>query len=493
MSACFRLADVFSDHMVLCRNKPIRVFGKARSGRKINAQLGGQSVCSFAYASNFELGFAPMEAGGPYTLTVSDGETTVSFVDVWIGEVYIAGGQSNMEMELQNTQDGKHLSAQADYPQVRFYTVPRNFGFNTPDAAAWRVVEPGTCGNVSAAAFHFAVRLQAHLGVAVGVIGCYWGATSVSCWMSEEALRRIPSGRFYLDDYAQRMGEKSDAQYDAENELFERSLNEWNAAADELRALNPAITQTQIDAKIGPCPWFPPIGRMSPYRPFGLFETMLKPLAPYTLSGMLYYQGETDAQYSQHYEELLTSMVLEWRYLFRDESLPFLNVQLPMYIARDQEDDRSWPEIRKAQENVSDKLANTGLAVMIDCGEWDNIHPLDKKTVGERLYLQALSTVYGEQVSSAGPRAVAMLQKEDELTVVFNLPIRGSEQAYALFEIAGEDGIFVPATAQINADRATLSAASIRSPLYARYAWVNYGLVNVFGENGLPLAPFMMD
>ena len=194
-----RLAAVFGDHMVLCRRKEIRLFGEAADGRVVRAELNGHAAETAARNGAFLLLLPPMEAGGPFTLTVTDGETTLSFADVLIGDVYLAGGQSNMERELHNADHGAEAVAKADNDQVRFYDTPKQpywceAAEQAERAARWKVVAPGACADVSAVAFHFAMRMQAQLGVPVGIVDCYWGGTSAACWMDADTLRETAEG-----------------------------------------------------------------------------------------------------------------------------------------------------------------------------------------------------------------------------------------------------------------------------------------------------------
>ena len=219
---------------------------------------------------------------------------------------------------------------------------------------------------------------------------------------------------------------------------------------------------------------------------------MLKRVVPYTLSAALYYQGEEDASRPNYYESLLSSLVIRWREFFMDDDLPFVNVQLPMFIGKDCPDDKTWPIVRQAQHRVWRTLRNTGLAVLIDCGEFDNIHPTDKRTPGERLCDQLLPLLYGGPAKES-PRAVAKYAEGNVLTVRLSAPVQAKDGPADLFEIAGKDGIFYPADAVADGELIHLSAKEVPRPVMARYAWVNYGVVHLFGDNDLPLAPFLID
>ncbi|MCE5343925.1 MAG: sialate O-acetylesterase [Eubacteriales bacterium] len=494
MSTALRPAAVFGDHMVLRRDRPVVLFGEAEEGKRITAALEGRSVAATAREGRFQLRLPPMPAGGPHTLNITDGETTFTYTDVLFGEVYLAGGQSNMELELKNADDGARLTAEADYPLIRYYNVPKLPWLDEQALAAerqacWRAVAPGTCGDMSAVAFHFAARLQAELGVPVGVIDCYWGGTSAVCWLTEAALQSTVEGRALWTAFSAAIAAKTQAECEADVLVHDEAVDKWNKHIEVLRAEHPAMSWTEITHRVGPCPWGPPPSRKSGFRPAGLVETMVKRVAPYTLTGFLYYQGEEDAKHAGLYRALLSSLILCWRRLYYDETLPFLFVQLPMYMDSTQRDDRQWAVLREAQEQTYQSIRHTGMAVMIDGGELDNIHPTDKKTVGERLYHQALRVVYGRTGEAESPRAVAMYRDGEELVVSLSSAVK-AEGEPALFEIGDETGVFRPAKARVTGTSLRLWAEGAGEPLTARYAWVNYGVVNVYGENGLPLAPF---
>ena len=497
-----RLAPLFGSGAVLARDKEIRVFGAAEDGAALRAVLAdasgtvlAEAVCT-AEEGRFLLRLAPQSAQTGCTLSVTDGTETVASTDIAIGEVYFAGGQSNMELELQNADEGPELIEKHLDPDLRYFNVPKKPIWNedavqAEAASHWESIRPGYGKDMSAVAYFFAAKLRQKLGVPVGVIDCYWGGTSITCWMDEVALRRTAEGQRYMAEYAEKCGGKTMAQYLEEEAAFGQYCTEWNQKADALRQENPDITWPEINGKIGQMQWNPPVGPGAPYRPGGLVETMLKRVVPATLTGFLFYQGEEDAWRSNCYDELLVSAVKRWRELFRDEELPFLNVQLPMWIASDGTEDGCWGRMRHMQERAWKRLRNSGMAVIIDCGEFDNIHPTDKRTPGERLYEQALSVVYGEQ-GKESPRATGKYTEGGVLTVTLTAPVtaRGEE---TLLEVAGQDGRYARATVEIVGNRLRLTSPEVPHPVAARYAHVNWGKVQLFGENGLPLAPFILD
>ena len=229
-------------------------------------------------------------------------------------------------------------------------------------------------------------------------------------------------------------------------------------------------------------------------RPGGLYECMLKRVAPYTLGGFLYYQGESDDHKPQFYEKLLGTMIGNWRRLWMEDTLPFLLVQLPMHRFKQDPDWKNWCLIREAQMAVFRSIKNTGIAIITEHGEFNEIHPKEKRPVGERLALQALYHVYHKikDVEAFGPMFRDLRYEKDYLELFFDYTEEGFDirNQVSGFEIAGADQNYVTADVVMTHNSIILSAAGLRNPLYARYLWTNYGEVTVFGKNGIPLAPF---
>lgn len=497
-------AAVFSDHMVLQREKRIAVFGTGEDGRRVEARLGGASASCTVRDGRFLALLPPLPAGGPYELTVADGETELLFSDVLIGEVWLAGGQSNMELELQNCRNGAEELANSRNERIRFYNVPKaafpSGELDRAEAASrWKVCGPDAAADCSAVAYFFARRLQAELDVPVGVVDCYWGGTSVSCWMSRERLSRTAAGQKYLDDYDARIGGKTDEQYDGEMRAYNGEYNAWCARVEARRRRDPDVTWEVLNAECGLCPWPQPAGRKSPFRPCGLYGTMLRRVQPYALRGFLYYQGEEDWNRCGDYREMMCCLIDQWRADWGDDELPFAFVQLPMYAAKADfdagRDDKRWCVLREAQWRVSRTVRNTALAVILDCGEFDNVHPLDKQTVGLRLALQALNRFYGVPIAADGPSFRSAAEENGRLRVFFDHAESGLvclPETLAGFEVAGEDGAYFPADAEIDGETVLVSSAKVPRPKFVRYAWTNWGPAPLYNGSGFPAAPFRM-
>ena len=496
------VASLFTDGAVLCRDKEIRIFGRADRGETVHARLEDAHGRTLAEAAalagdgRFLVCLPPQMAQAGCRLVLRCGTEQAAAEDVVIGDVYLAGGQSNMELELRDALGG--TDPIPDDPLLRFFNVPRIAMVCDEQQRAlrgtrWQPVTRETAGYNSAVASWFGTAMRRkHPDIPVGIIGCYWGGTSVACWMDEETLESLTEGRRYLDDYAQKCaGITMEAFLEAEAEA-NRKMAAWTEAAEAYKATHPDASGEEIDGVLGKFPWNPPMGPGSPYRPAGLAESMLKEVFPATLTAVLYYQGEEDAWRTVHYDLLMEAMIRFWRNGFQAPELPFLFVQLPMWLDYGAEDLFQWAGTRLAQATVRDRVRNTGMICLLDEGEYGNIHPVNKRPVGERLAELAGQMLYGE--GEVSPRAVERWTSGDTMTIRLSAPVRTPDgEAPQLLELAGEDGVFRPAEGRIADDLLTIRAEGVEHPAAARYAWTDWSdRVNLFGENGLPLEPFRM-
>ncbi len=361
------------------------------------------------------------------------------------------------------------------------------------EEARWHAVAPGQGGENSAVAYFFAAKLRERMPeVPVGIIGCYWGGTSVTCWMEEETLRTTAEGSRYLDEYAAQCGGITMEAWLEKDRVFWETLHAWEKAVADCQAARPGAPWKEIEAVCGPAPWNPPPGPGSPFRPAGLAVTMVREVVPVALTGILYYQGEQDAEATDQYDVLMKLLIRSWRELFREDYLPFLFVQLPMWLNLDAEDLRSWAKLRLAQAKARDEVPGSGMICLLDQGEYGNIHPTAKRPVGERLAELAGAMMYGG--GEVSPKAVGKRTDGDTLIVSLSAPVtvRGGGEP-ALLEIAEEQEDFVPAKAEIHGNSLVLRADGVRRPVRARYAWTDWSdRVNLFGVNGLPVEPFSL-
>lgn len=502
--AKFKAAAVFSSNMVLQREKDVKIFGGGSNGDTVTVTFCGNTVSARVREEKWCVVLPPMPAGGPYEMAVSNGKDTFTFTNVMVGEVWLAGGQSNMELELQNCTNGKETLQTDKTPHVRYYYTQKNCVmdekfFADEENTGWSEFNSESAKCWSAVGYFFARELAAKLGVTVGIIGCNWGGTSASYWMSREALERDIDTKAYLDDYDNAIAGKTDEQLKKEYEDYIEYDKAWFEKSQEVYAKNPKASWDEVCAYCGPNLYPGPLCPMNPFHATALYDSMIKRVCPYTIKGFIYYQGETDDSRPNTYFKLFKALIQLWRDDWGDDTLPFIFVQLPMHRYEADPDYKHWCVIREAQMRVYDTVKNTGIAVIIDCGEFNEIHPKNKLPVGHRLYLQAMYQVYGDKsIDAFGPIYDKAVTDGKTMRVYFRhaengFEIRG-ENGLTGFELAGEDKKFYPAKAEINQDNTiTVSADEVKEPLYLRYLWTNYSEVALYGKNGIPAAPFRTD
>ena len=472
-----RVPALFGDHMVVQRDMPIHVWGWADPGETVSVDFRGETAVTIASPDGrWDIYLEPTEAGGPYDLAI-DGENSIRLTDILVGDVWVGSGQSNMEWPLERANDAEREIAAAQYPEIRYFRVVRKAADTRQDdvEGEWRVVTPATAGEFSGLAYFFARHLHTELGVPFGIIQSAWGGTPAQSWASSRAFAADPA----LAEFAAKFkaeGEAAKPGYDAAFADWERRAAEAEAAGEEAprrpprpRQLNPANT------------------------PSWLFNAMIAPLTPYPIRGVIWYQGENDANNRQAflYRRLFRSLIEDWRHEWGQGAFPFLFVQLPNF-ARVVENSQ-WPELRESQA-MALGLAGTGMAVTIDIGDSNDIHPGNKQDAGLRLALAARAIAYGEQgLAYSGPMYRQTTRQGSALRLWFDHAgsgLQARSAPLAGFELAGPDGKFVRADARIDGSSVILTSPAVQSPVRARYAWADDPQGNLFNGAGLPASPF---
>ncbi len=494
-------AAVFSSHMVLQRDKRVAVFGMGTAGERVRVSVPELQVaeeCTVNPDGTWKTYLPAMKGGLKLTMTVDGDGSHQEFTDVVTGEVWLAGGQSNMEFFLVNSNGGAGELKCSDSVNVRCYNVFRNTFVDEnyekiERTNGWKYASEENAAEWSAVAYHAAKVLSEKLGITVGIIGCNLGGTSASCWVPECDLREHLSLKPYLDDYAKGTDGKTRDEMIREYDEYMEYHTAWEKRMQKCYQEMPCIKWDEVIARCGENRYPGPMNIKSPFRPGGTYETMLRRVTPYTIRGFWYYQGENDDIRPETYYTLLTAMIRRWRHDFGDKTLPFILHQLPAFCYEDAVEAKNWCPIREAQMDVYQTVKNTGINVILDCGEFANIHPTDKKPVGERLAAQAEALVYGGSEKAAfGPVYRDFAVEGNTLIVYFDhaedgMELRGAGEG---FELAAEDGGYVPAKAEICGNSVKLTAERLEKPARVRYAWKNYPEYSLFGVNGIPASPF---
>lgn len=421
-------ASIFQSHMVLQRDKRICVWGTARPGEEIQITLQGRNeTCTADAEGRWRALCGPFAASFGETMVVANGPETLAFADVQIGEVWLAGGQSNMEFHMRYDLE-LNEAQKTPRDDIRFFDYPEVSYVGQIDEAdygknylRWRKAVPSELERFSAVGFYFAVELREKLGVPVGIVGCNWGGTPASAWMPREAIA-AGGGQVYLDDYDQAVQGVDVPAYEAafranpmnyNVDLLGNPVSEAFMLSSTVEEAMGKVRAMGIPLPDDPMAGLPQVGPWYPQRPAGLYEAMLLPLAPYGIRGFLWYQGETDGDlHPECYETLFPALIASWRRLW-GEALPFLFVQLAPFTRWMDIQSGPYHIVRAAQQHTADTVPGVYMAVTSDAGQEFDIHPKKKRPVGHRLALQALKNVYGQaDVLAEAPRLLS-LQKAD--------------------------------------------------------------------------------
>jgi len=497
-----KLPALISDNMVLRQGMKVPIWGKADAGEVVTVSFAGvrASVATDSHGE-WKVEIGPLSEGGPFEMTVS-GKNTVTLRNVLVGEVWICSGQSNMEMAIDpkspsgagGVNNAEQEMASAKFPKIRLFKVKKVVAGQPQEDTEghWVETSPKTVGGFSAVGYFFGRELYKVLGTPIGMIESAWGGTPAESWTSRDALQSDPELRPILEE-----SDKQLADYPKLLEEFRQKLGEWERPAGEAEAQGKPVPKPP---KMPTDPRSDPLGRAS-----GLFNGMIKPLLPYAIRGVIWYQGESNADNPDRYRRLFPAMIQDWRRAWGEGDFPFLFVQLANFQVRStaswgygspSDPPSLWPELREAQL-MTLSLPKTGMAVTIDIGEGYNVHPKNKQEVGRRLALAALHVAYDRPVVFSGPIYRAMSIENDELRLKFDhvdggLITKGSDSLEG-FEIAAEDHRFVPAEAKIDGDTVVLHNATVSHPVSARYAWLDDPPCNLYNKAGLPASPFRTD
>lgn len=498
-------ADIFQSGMIFQREKPIIIWGKGEPGKTVEVSIKGTSAAArISPDGAWQAELPAMQASEGETVSITCGEERITLTDVAVGEVWVAGGQSNMEFHMRYEKHLKDVKPGCENRRLRFFDVPeityegqeKNFDYTA--VGIWRKAAPEDIDHFSAVGYYFQRELSQELDVPVGIIGCNWGGTSSSAWMTPESAER--TGKPWVENY-RRKAEK----LDMEKYWQEQKTNPMNNRGDFFgdpfgefimpRTPSPEEVAAFF-AGMGAAAQAPDPDALSPQSiPGILYERMLKTIAPFGIRGFLWYQGESDDELDCQwlYEDMLSALIGDWRALWNDAGLPFLIVQLPGFDSWLEIRAKDYPAIRKCQEAVTQKVPHTFLCSISDSGEELDIHPKNKKVVGERLALLALGHVYGKDLLCDAPTLSAVNRNGKTITLTFahaqgGLEIRGGD-IQALEVTAG--GNPVPFRTEISGESLIITAETDHPEgfkiAFARSAWY---LVNLYNKSGIPAIPF---
>jgi sialate O-acetylesterase len=466
------LPKILASHMVVQRDLPVHVWGWAAAGEPVTVTFRGESRSTQAdNLGRWSIYLAPGKAGGPFEVVVK-GTNTITLDDVLVGDVWVASGQSNMEFEMRKASTAAVDLPKADNAHIRLMIVRKatsDYPLTDVDGVSWVASTPESAKEFSAVGWYFAREIESREHVPVGVIDSTWGGTPAEAWTSLEALGSDASLAPVFTAFAHMSGRESTA-----------ILEEKQRA----RQIEEAKAQGKPIPQFG---WHPTLNSWGPAM---LWNAMIAPLTPFPIRGVIWYQGESNSpiERAPSYERIFRTMIEDWRRQWQVGDFPFLYVQISNFKSGPHE---IWPVIREAQRR-SLELRNTGMAVTIDVGNPDDVHPTDKLTVGQRLALGARAITYGEEVEYSGPAYRQVTPEGSSLRVWFDhaagLEAKGGP--LTSFEVAGPDGNFVPAQAKIDGETILLTSDAVTTPVAARYGWANSPDCHLFNRAGLPASPF---
>ena len=501
VSAEVRLPRIFGSHMVLQQEKPLVFWGWSDPSETITVSLGTETQQAKANErGEWKVTLPARKAGGPFAVKVS-GSSTVAFEDVLIGEVWLASGQSNMEMGIGMCRDGKEEIAAANHPEIRLFMVANRW---TPEPKAdleaakageskpegiWKVCSPQTIGEggwggFSAAAYYFGRELQQQLHVPVGLIDATWGGTRIESWTPPEGFAAVPA---LQKEYALvQLGDPRTAQHQQRLEQTLTDTERWLAAA------RLALTrQTLVPAMPAyPAELQPPHDVQNAT---ALYNGMIHPLHPFPIRGAIWYQGESNSDEGRLYTERMKALIGGWRNVWGDNDLAFYYVQIAPYdySGNGERIGAFWEAQTEAQA-----IPGSGMVVVNDIGNLKDIHPANKQDVGRRLAAWALAKNYGKSdVVYSGPTFKAMSPEGEKLRLTFDHVAGGlasrDGKPLSWFEIIdAEEGGFVKADAGIDGATVVLSAPEVKHPVAMRFAWHMLAEPNLMNSAGLPAGAF---
>lgn len=616
------LSPLISDGMVIQRETEVSIWGKATPGENLNLSFLDKDYNTLVEEDgSWEILLNNLKSGGPFIINITSAGEAVTVKDVYVGDVWVLGGQSNMQIPISRTLDLFEDEVKDDnYPEIRQFTVPMVYDFHKPvdelSDGNWVSVAPDTVNSFSAIGYFFSKKIYDKYNIPIGLLFTAIGGTPAEAWISEDTLTRFD--RFqeiiklckddsYVEDIVNKENEDNNRWYtelyQADKGLQDQALRWYREEYDdkdwrtiklpgsfrgtELEPIRGVVwlrkeinlpehmegkegklvLGTVIDAddtyingvKVGSTGYlYPPrrynipegllkagknvitvrtiltqniggfvrdmpyyikvgeeqvpvwgiwkykVGAITKpqapttffqYKPSGVYNGMIYPLRKYAIRGVLWYQGESNTGNPYDYKELFEAVISDWRKLWRQGDFPFYYVQLANHCPWRMEPEVSgWAKVREAQRQVM-KIPNTGMAVTIDVGMYNDLHPWDKKSVGERLALWALNFVFGEKNVCSGPIYKRMSVENDSVRLYFDhvgsgLVVKG--ERLETFEVSTDDGVFYPAEARIDGENIVIRSKNVKNPVRVRYAWAdNPEDANLYNKEGLPASPFI--
>ena len=492
--AALKLPTVIGDNMVLQRDQDLKIWGWDNAGQEVSVSFAGQTVKGKANdKGRWEVTLKPLKTNAkPQKLVVSgSGGEKITVSNILVGEVWLCSGQSNMAFTVGSSYGGDLDALTAKYPEIRMISVPQ-VGVQEPQdnfKGQWEACEPGVTTSFSGVGYYFGKMLHQALGVPIGLIDNAWGGSAAEAWVRRDLLEKDPQYKSLMERW---VGLEKTFDFDAQMAAFKIKQTEWKAKVKEAKAAG----------KPAPRAPRPPRNVLAgQHRPANLYNGVLHPVIGYGMRGAIWYQGESNAARAHEYRNLFPLMIQNWRDEWGQGDFPFYWVQLADFkVELAEPADSQWAELREAQTLTMKKLKNTGEAVIIDIGEGRDIHPRNKRTVGERLARWALAKDYGfDKLAHQSPTYQKMEKKGNKIMLTFDHI--GARGLYSFdtrepvgFSIAGADKKFVWAQGKIvGKNQVEVWSDKVKDPVAVRYAWTDNPVANMSSFENLPMTPFRTD
>lgn len=465
-STILQFADPLTNNMVVQQNKAFTVWGQAEPGFEVKIKADWTLPIEVVADLNGKFkGIIPVPLVQPgdfskHTLSISSGNEEQTLNNILIGDLWICSGQSNMQFSMKEVVDAEVEVAQVNEPHIRLFNTGLNFSnkpIDTITSGQWQKATPETVKDFSAVGYYFGKTLSDSLNIPIGLLFTGIGASAAQAYVPRKVLAADPVlDSIYLQPYL--TGDKYKEH------------------------VNGGFSFEKVT------------------RPYLLYNALINPFTNLSVKGIIWYQGEANRHDRKEYTHLMYKMIESWREAFGQGNLPFYYVQVAPFFY-DIEDPKmaDYAFFREAQENIS-KMSNTEMVLTMDVGEAKNLHPKNKKPIGERLARTALNRTYEKlSVAYRGPHfesadfenGKAIIHFEPE-TVKSGLQTNDNKTP-KFFQLAGEDQVFYSAEAKIEGNNIVVMSSKVKKPVAVRYAFTNYAVTNLENVAGLPAVPFRSD
>jgi sialate O-acetylesterase len=485
--ADIRLPAIITDNMVLQQKSKVTLWGWAEPGEYIEVSGGWSKAIVKTKGDekgNWKVSLnTPLANGIAYSL-IFVGKKTLAIKNVLMGEVWLCSGQSNMEFTLAKGPQGYETGvndfeaevAKANYPKIRMYTIPETAADTAlkDTKGTWEEANPHNACLFSAVAYYYGREIFEKTGLPVGLISSAWGGTEAESWTKRTILQADPELNLIVQRFDERV------------KNFPQAIKKYQAELAQWKLDTAAAKQQNLP--LPKAPGKPTIAVA--HSPGKLYNGMIAPIVPYTIKGVIWYQGESNAPRAYQYRKLFPMLINSWRDDHKDNKMPFYFVQISPHASQN-------ADIREAQLMTYRSLQHVGMVVTTDNGDSLNIHPRNKEIVGKRLALWPLSHDYGfKNLPYSGPLYKSMKVEEWQIRILFNEVGSGlvaKDGELKEFTIAGDDQVFYPAQAKIDGKTLIVSSPQVLKPVAVRFAWRSVPHPNLYNTAGLPASPFRTD